>query len=200
MLTCRSSASFSAPSRLSESSCNIARRASVFCWARSLTCRKSRIRINCLSAPRNSARVLGSRCSLCPSVSRVLLTVLTALMVFPKELLRSWVRSRMPRSRRWIRVFSRRDWLLSRAGGEGKEGAASTARAVEAVACVAAAVVFGAVEFGGRRKKLNTECCVRWKESVSPCSESEVPSTRWPPGTRFFHSISRIFFFATSSK
>ena len=44
-----------------------------------------------------------------------------------------------------------------------------------AVACVAAAAVFGAVEFGGRREKLNTECCVRWKESVSSCSESEVP-------------------------
>ena len=35
--------------------------------------------------------------------------------------------------------------------------------------------MFGAVEFGGRREKLNTECCVRWKESVSSCSESEVP-------------------------
>lgn len=124
MLTCKSGASFSALSRLSESSCNVARSASVFCWVRSPTCRKGRIRINSLPAPRNSARVLGSKFSLCPSVSR---------------------------------AFSRR------------------ARLRWPWPCVAAAAVFGAVEFGGRREKLNTECCVRWKESVSSCSESEVP-------------------------
>ena len=106
MLTCKSGASLSVPNKWSGSSSSAARRASVLCWLRSPTCRNSKICINCLSTPRSSARLLGSIFSFSPSISKALVTVPTASIVFPNELSRSCLKSRMPRSRRGISIFS----------------------------------------------------------------------------------------------